>query len=247
MLAKTPHIVSTDTKVIREELDALLYEQFNGVVQSGPFIGMTLMQETAWKEACISPMLLGCYEKELHGVLTQQITRLEKLEKPNIVVVGSAEGYYAIGLKRRLPNAKVYAIDSDARALEIMKMASELNEVELIVGADLGEVFALPDLIVMDCEGAEVGYLNLANFPALANAHMIVEIHNLAGQETDTIILERFRGTHQIDMLLEGSRNPNKYKELCGMSSDYRWTAVSEKRPCLMGWFSMTPRGMNLA
>ena len=252
MLARTPRIdLIESAPTTRDALDDWLYDQTAGVVQSGPFDGMRLLRETSWKEARLAPMLLGCYEEELHGVIEQQIARLKKWERaPNVVVVGCAEGYYAVGLKRRLPKANVYALDTDDRALDIMALAARENEVELIVGAALDVVFAAPDLIVMDCEGAEVAYLDVDKFPSLVGAHIIVEIHNFAEenghpeQKTDDILLERFRGTHRIDLLMEGPRNPNKHKQICNMSSDGRWMAVNEGRPCLMGWYSMTPRGM---
>ena len=253
MLAKSPQVgvfgaTSSGINTIKKELDDWLYTELEGVVQSGPFADMVLRHETSWSETRLAPMLLGCYEEELHGLIEQQVTRLKRWERPpNIVVVGCAEGYYAIGLKLRLPHAKVYALDSDDKALAIMKHTALDNDVEVIVGADLSEVFAAPDLIVMDCEGAEVTYLDHNKFPALVGAHIIVEVHNLEGQPTDEILLERFRGTHRIDMVFEGPRNPNKFKQLCGMTADYRWMAVSEDRPCLMSWYSMTPRGMTLS
>ena len=250
MLAKTPPIGSCAQDSITSlklELEDWLYEEVGGEVQSGPFEGMKLPRERAWWESYLPPMLLGCYEEELHGVLTQQIERLKNWERPpNVVVVGCAEGYYAVGLARRLPKATVYALDRDAEALEIAAAAAKDNGVSLKIGAPLNEVFAAPDLIVMDCEGAEVDYLDLNTFPVLGGVNIIVEIHNLRSQKTDDIILNRFRGTHRIDMLLEGPRNPNKYKQLCGLSSNHRWMAVCEGRPCLMSWFSMTPRGMSV-
>ncbi len=253
MLAKTPQVglverAQDSVAVMKCELDDWLYNQLDGVVQTGPFQGMVLPRATHWPETRLAPLLLGCYEEELHGVIDQQVNRLKAFERrPNVVVVGSAEGYYAVGLARRLPKAAVYALDQDQTCLEIMARAARENDVGIKGGFPLNEVFNAPDFIFMDCEGAEVAYLDLDKFPALASAHMLVEIHNLPGQNTDDIILERFRGTHRIDMILEGPRNPNKYKELCGMTSDYRWMAVCEGRPCLMGWYSMTPRGMSVS
>ena len=244
MLAKTPQDSVTSIKLALEDY---LYNEVQGHVQSGPFTGMSLLREVAWVETYLPPLLLGCYEEELHGVINQQIIRLNKFERtPNIVVVGCAEGYYAVGLACRIPKARVYALDKEDTALEISTKAAKANAAQLCTGRSLDEVFEAPDFIVMDCEGAEVEYLNLDKFPALANAQIIVELHNYDGQKTDDILLERFRGTHRIDLIAEGPRNPNNYKQLCPLPSDHRWLAVSEGRPCLMGWYSMTPRGMSI-
>ena len=251
MLAKAPQVgffghTQDGTRAIETEIAGWLYNSTDGLVQSGPFEDMWLPRESAWEDTRLSPLLLGCYEEELHGVIEQQIARLKNWERqPNIAVIGCSEGYYSIGLARRLPKARVYALDTSNESLGIMRRAAVKNDVSLLVGHSLTEVMGSPDLIVMDCEGAEVAYLDLDKFPALASAHIIVEIHNLPGQQTDQIILDRFRGTHRIDMIMEGPRNPNKFKELCGMTADYRWMAVNEGRPCLMAWFSMTPRGMS--
>ena len=250
MLDKTQPVGScgntqSDIWSIKRELNDWLFVELDGVVQSGPFKGMVLPRESAWKETHLAPLLLGCYEEELHGLIDQQINRMKDWDRaPNIVVVGAAEGYYAIGMKRRLPKANVYAIEPSNESLSILKAAAAANDTDIIVGASLGEVFAAPDLVLMDCEGAEVEYLDYEKFPALANAHVIVEIHNLPNQKTDDILLNRFRGTHRMVMYMEGPRDPNRYPSLFGTISDYRWLAVSEGRPCLMSWFSMTPKGV---
>lgn len=232
----------------RGRLEDLLFNALAGVVQSGPFTGMVLPRQSAWKETRLAPLLLGCYEEELHGLIEQQILRIGALEgHPKIVVVGAAEGYYAIGLKNRLPKATVYALEPNPESVAILKDAAATNKADIIIGAPLKEVFASPDFVFMDCEGAEVEYLDYEKFPALHNAHVLVEIHNLSNQNTSSILLERFRGSHRIVSYREGPRDPNKYEQLANMSSDVRWLAVSEGRPCLMNWFSMTPKGVLLS
>ena len=235
----------SDVGSIKRELNDWLFVELNGVVQSGPFKGMALPRESAWKETNLAPLLLGCYEEEIHGLIDQQVNRMKDWDRsPNIVVVGAAEGYYAIGMKRLMPKANVYAIEPSNESLSILKEAAAANHADIIVGAQLGEVFSAPDLVLMDCEGAEVEYLDYEKFPALVNAHILVEVHNLINQDTANILLDRFRGTHRVVMYMEGPRDPNRFACLSGMSSDYRWMAVSEGRPCLMSWFSMTPKGV---
>lgn len=49
------------------------------------------------------PNLVGSYESELHLQIEQLI-----LERPQVVIdVGCAEGYYAVGLAQRLPDATI--------------------------------------------------------------------------------------------------------------------------------------------
>jgi hypothetical protein len=62
----------------------------------------------------------------LHPALASFISR-----KPHqIVNIGCAEGYYAVGLAWRLPNAKVDAFRSDPRAREFCAELARLNGVE---------------------------------------------------------------------------------------------------------------------
>jgi len=239
--------VAPDFATALSELDGSLFERLDGTVKSGPFMGMKLIRSGSWKDSRLSPMLLGCYEEELHGILHFHFDRLRDLAEPKIAVIGCADGYYAVGMKMRLPRARVFAVDSDALALKITQEAARANGVEVEVGKDLTEVLACPDLIVADCEGAEVAYLDRDAFPSVTGAHVIVEIHNYSYQKTDQILLERFRGSHKIDMLREGPRDPNRFEELHDMTSDYRWMAVSEGRPAFMCWYHMVPRGLAIA
>lgn len=240
--------ISLATPLIKRELTEWLYKAVDGVVQSGPFAGMKLLRETAWTSTYLPPLLLGCYEEELHGEVERQVTRLGRLKNPIISVVGCAEGYYAIGFKRRLPKATVYAVDSEEKCMAICGKAGVANAVSLTFGVPV-EVFMRADLIFMDVEGAEVAYLDPEKLPQLRDRHIIVEVHDFGKdlQETPEILLDRFRGTHHITMLVSGGpRNPSKYPWLCAMHSDYQWLAVSEGRPCLMCWYVMEPKGMVL-
>jgi hypothetical protein len=203
---------------------------------------MKLLREQAWTDGALCPMLLGCHEEELHGALDLEIARLTELPNPKIVNIGCAEGYYAIGLARRLPHATVWAIDTCDEALRIATEAAGANAVNLVVGEELDKVFADPDLVVMDCEGFEVAYLDAARFPGLRQATIIVEIHNSAPENRGTILGERWNGTHTIDIVSEGARDPNRFEMLRPQPSTVRWLAMCENRPCMMQWFVMRPK-----
>jgi FkbM family methyltransferase len=241
-LHRRPEVVDLPQKAI----DDWVYKMTDGTVRSGPFSGMKMLREIAWKDMALSPMLLGTWEQELHESIEREIERLSIMEiggRPRIAVIGCAEGYYAVGLAKRLPKAVVYAVDTDDEALRIAHATAEINQVRLTTGADISEVFTDVDLIVMDCEGAEVVYLQPDQFPDLRDATIIVEIHNLPGQPAaQAVLAERFTATHDITAIVEGERNPNQFPFLRVASSALRWLCVSENRPCQMGWFVMRPK-----
>ena len=78
-------------------------------VRGGPFDGMQFTTDCRWPG--FPTYLTGNYEAELHEALEEFIAT-----RPDVVVdVGCAEGYYAVGLALRLPEAHVYAYDIDER------------------------------------------------------------------------------------------------------------------------------------
>lgn len=236
----------TDVNEIKREVDNHLYNKFEGVVQGGPFKGMKILRETSWEPTRLAPYLLGCYEAELHDPLEREIARLNTLPEPKIVVVGSAEGYYAIGLKLRIPHALVFVVDPDEKAIDICGRAAAVNGVAIIVGAPIDQILRDADYIFMDCEGEERHYLDPVREPALLKKRILVEVHNLGSEDgpilVDDILMDRFQKSHEIWVHFEGPRNPNIDDHMCEMHNDYRWLAISENRPVRMYWFSMTPK-----
>jgi len=109
----------------RDLLNALT-AQHGFSVQSGPFAGMALIGRPGWSESDAQPMLLGVFESELHSLLEEGVA-----ERPDVVVnIGSADGYYAVGLARRLPDARVHAFDSSETAGANCREAARLNGVD---------------------------------------------------------------------------------------------------------------------
>ena len=123
-------------KTAQELVDDWVYEQTGGIVQSGPFTGMWLARETSWPDAVLAPLLLGTYEQELHTDLEREIARLSQMPSCMVANVGCAEGYYAVGLAGRLPNATVHAVDINDECLRIASANAEGNGCTLHFGDD---------------------------------------------------------------------------------------------------------------
>ena len=230
---------------VKEQVNDWLFKEVGGVVQSGPFEGMKILPDKGWESNSLAPMLLGCFEEELHPYIEQEIVRLSDKLVPNIVNVGCSEGYYAIGMALRLRDSVVWAVDISDTSLKIAAEAAKVNGVfsQLRFGGPLGEVFADPDLVIMDCEGAEVEYLDKEKFPALRRASILVEIHNWPDKpRTDELLYQRFKDSHEVVEITESGRNPNRFKVLIQQTSVVRWASVCEYRPCLMSWFAMRPK-----
>lgn len=233
-------------KKLKQQIAKAIYDETKGIVQSGPFKGMKMLCDKSWNDDCLSSQLIGCYEAELHGPLEHEIG-----EKPKrILNIGSAEGYYAVGMALRLPESEIFAIDTDDKAVDIALRAARANNVKIKFPESRNEIDTLlnsADLVICDCEGAEIRYLDPEKFPGLKNSSIIVELHDGPGIAATETITARFSKTHIIWFVTEGERNPSHDPLLCRLPDDQRWLAVSEGRPCLMHWFILKPNGSGSA
>ena len=186
-------------------------------VSGGPFAGL---RYTDTRPLTLVPKLLGVYERELHAAVEDAI----RAAPAHIVNVGAADGYYAVGLARRCPDARVVAYEADAGERELLSRVVAANGVAVHIEgtADAGAL-AEADLVVMDCEGCERALLQ----PPL-DATVIVELHDVWDPGVGAAVTERFAATHEIVVIPSGPQPPR------GM--------LSEQRPGPMSWAVMTPR-----
>ena len=201
-------------------------------VRSGPFEGMRLVAQESWVR--ISSYLLGSYERELHPALEQLLAE----QYDTVVDVGCAEGYYAVGLARRLPTATVHAFDTDERARSICSRMATVNDVaaRVIVGgtcdpAQLDELLTRRTLVFVDCEGCETHLLDPNQAPGLVDADLIVELHDFIDPRISERILGRFAPTHDVEIVETTSRSADDYAELAEESAATRFLALWEGRP----------------
>ncbi len=207
------------------------------VVQAGPFKGMKLPESSSWGSGDMLPKILGTYEQELHVSIETCLSR-----NPEVIVnIGCAEGYYAVGLARRLASigehhVMVYAYDNDPKALMACEQAAQLNTANKVqIGGggtlkiDMRDVRDKKSLYVIDCEGAELDYVeNPANFK---NADLIIECHEFTSTPVRQTLVDRLSATHDITVIQEGPRDPSLIPLLGNLTSLERFIAVQEFRP----------------
>lgn len=237
------HLLVIAAEARMEDIAAIVLEHTGGFVVSGPFENMKLPDQKSWGGGDVVPKSLGCYEAELHGAVETAIGR-----NPDLVInVGCAEGYYAVGLARRLSGAIVHAFDIDARAQAVCALAAQENGVRRRVVTE-GECSAEQlcrlaataerPLIVMDCEGAELALLSEAAMPHLAHADILVECHDYLDRDITPALTARLQADHAVEMILEGPRHPTAFEFLQPLSTLDRWLAVCEFRPETMHWLA---------
>ena len=182
----------------RSRLIAATFVHNNGrLVMGGPFKGMIYVDEAS--EGALIPRLLGTYESELHP----HLAAFAEAGLDCVIDVGCAEGYYAIGLARMMPQVTVYAYDIDEAArVACATLAAENGVAErVIIGGEFRpdgfQAFAgRRALVLVDAEGAEVDILQPELSPALAGMNIIVETHDILRRGALATMVQRFSATH---------------------------------------------------
>jgi len=167
-------------------------------VQHGPFAGMSF--STRSTEGARAARLLGAYEASLIPVIEEIVAR----DYPLIVDIGSAEGYYAVGLARRMPGARVLARDASdlaqraCRSLALENGVADRVEVGGLFSHDDFQALQGPRLVICDIEGAEVDLLDPDRAPSLRQTDILVECHDGLVDRATQRLTERFADSHDI-------------------------------------------------
>jgi len=194
----------------------------NPRVLSGPFEGMGYLKGTVMGPPL--PRWLGTYEAELHETFRAKIfCKTYEL----IVIVGSAEGYYACGLGRLFPNARILSFEttfvSRWQQKSLLKM-NQVTNVEVHGRLSTQEFFDLVKnkkcLCLLDIEGLEVEFCGAASLPALAQADLLIEIHR-HGEQTSKDVLRQItanlEASHRTEVLNQRPRNLREIRERAGL------------------------------
>ena len=218
------------------------------MVRSGPFQGMKYTSKSAG--SVLIPKLLGIYERELHPVLEYAISRPFQV----IVDIGAGEGYYCVGLARRIPQTRVIAYEMDEAGRRLMKEMASLNHVSdqleirgLCTMEEMNSVLdaSVPTLVICDAEGAEAYLLDPLRVPALVSMHILVELHDCVLGGVSDVMHSRFQATHEIERIWQEDRSSSDFPYRSFYTRcfpSYMEIAVSEGRPCRMSWYWMRPK-----
>ena len=219
------------------------------IVRHGPFKGMIYPVLESVGSALI-PKLLGSYENELHSIFDDILSK----NYTDIIDVGCAEGYYAVGFARRFSAVKIYAYDTDARAVDLCTKMAQVNNVadRFVMGSlcTSETLEALPlsgqALIICDCEGYEKSLFTEETIPVLAKHDLLIETHDFIDIEISSLIRKRFKDTHRITSVQSVDdivkAQTYSYPELESFTLSERRLLLAEYRPSIMTWLFMTPK-----
>lgn len=212
-------------------------------VLSGPFKDMAYGKNVI--EGAASARLLGCYEASL----TPTIEKIIKKGYPQVLDVGCAEGYYAVGFATRMADTHVIAYDSNPKAQDACKALAKENNVadrvrveNTITHADFDQCQTAKTLVFCDIEGAEKELLDPDKAPGLKVADILVEVHDTMIPELSKAMKERFSKTHKItviDRKIDMSSLPDWMEKVSDLD---RLLAVWEWRGGPTPWLWMTSK-----
>lgn len=198
-----------------------MVESYGRTVLEGPFRGMQYPKHSLLNRDGI-PLLFGTYELELRPVIEEVCSN----RYDRIVDIGSAEGYYAVGLALRT-KTRVYAFDCEPRERHYLRQMAQLNGVgDLIrIGSWCGPkvlsglVSGRRCLVISDCEGFEFDLFNDASAAAMSASDLLIELHEYgsnSGRRDE--LLQRFGVTHSNRVITFspdnlGSSVPEKWRK----------------------------------
>jgi hypothetical protein len=215
------------------------------VVMQGPLAGMDFLPQSA--EGCHIAKLLGCYEQPLQPFIEEAIN----LAYPTILNIGCAEGYYAVGMVRRMPSTQVFAFDLNPKAQEVCSALAQKNGMSDRV--KVGALFKPEDfdayrnqkvLVLCDVEGAEKELLNPEVAQALKGMDLIIESHECLIPGITQTLIDRFKDSHNITLVQDNGQrqlqdSPQWFKNLAHLD---QLLATWEWRSGATPWLVMKAR-----
>ena len=192
LLAKWRSILITNTIIASHETHVL----------QGPMQGLEYVANAS--EGCLAARLIGCYEQPLLPFVEEAI----HTDYINVVNIGCSDGYYAVGMARRMPKSKMWAYDINPAAQDACRELAQKNDVSERI--EIGALFGPEDfaqfanektLVMCDIEGAEQELLDPQLAPELAGMDIIVESHECIIKGLTQTLIDRFSVTHKITLI----------------------------------------------
>jgi hypothetical protein len=252
LVRKFSKLLGQDDAITRAKRKVLtkLLAVHGPVVSDGPFRGMKLSTDPWWGRFDLVSKILGNYEPHI----VKHILALADKGKSTFVDIGSADGYFPIGLTMNGTFQKAYAFEISPEARAKMSTSIELNgcSEKIVIGEEANAktlqtvMDACNDTVTLiDIEGAEYDFLNNEVLNMLKNSHIICELHPwlaVDGLWKQQDLIARANEIFHVSFLQRKAYEPNKFEELEEFSDDERLLACSEGRPQNMRWMVLEPR-----
>lgn len=219
---------------IKKILEKLFFDKKELKILDGPFKGMKYINSSFG--SVLLAKIIGTYEQPIQK-FCKKIIKEERYKR--ILNVECAEGYYAVGFAIKSPKVTVIAFDIDPIARQLCKKLMKINKVrnmKILTDFNKFKKITKNDLILCDVDGAEDFLLDPKRNPALLNADLIVETHDMIVPGVTKKIIKRFKDTHYVKIIKDSSfRNTNKKIKRCLSKKEIEF-ATNERREPNQKW-----------
>lgn len=221
----------------------------NPKVTGGPFSG--LCYENRIYFGPVTPRWLGTYEKELWEV----VRKIEKFAPEEIVDIGSAEGYYSLGLSNILRETPVYSYETNPLSIWQQTRLKKLNSIKNLYIRRYCDKEQLAShgkgrsVIISDIEGFEMVLFSPEVVSKLDKSLVIIEVHNHAEHSLDNVsanLISRFSPTHSIIKISTTKRTIAdwEFDELGNFSAEEKLEFMDEYRNLDQHWLICEPASL---
>lgn len=218
-------------------------------VLHGPFKGMVYPGLRS-KSSALYPKLLGTYEQELSATIESYIGK----NYEQLLDIGCAEGYYAVGMAMRMPHLRVFAYDIDAEARTLTQAMAKLNRVEDRVKVENSCTsdtlkqfdFTKKTLIISDSEGYEKYLFTSDCIENLKSVDLLIETHDFIDMTISSNLEKLFAATHNLQIIQSTGdvikAKSYKVQELEGVDIKMRYRMLEEGRRFVDEWLLLTAK-----
>jgi hypothetical protein len=220
------------------------YKVLNGIFKGLQYPSLDIT------ESALVPKIVGSYEYQLQPWLSQIINT----NYSDIINVGSAEGYYAVGLAKRMPNTVIHCYDINEKDIEFSKQMAKVNNVSNLTwntfcdeNTLLNFAYSGKTLIMCDCEGYELELFTKAVANKCRHMDFLIELHDVVNPIISSKILSIFQPTHTFKVVNNKAVDYSMLTGLQSLSPKEREFALLEHRGGLyknafMEWAFLTPK-----
>jgi hypothetical protein len=202
------------------------------IVQNGAFKGLQYPSLDI-TEAALAPKIIGSYEYQLQPWFNKIIST----NYSDIIDIGSAEGYYAVGLAKKMPSTTVHCYDINEKDIEFSKLMAAKNNVRNITWntfCDQNTLLHFPfhdkSLILCDCEGYEFELFTDSVISKCSRVDFLIELHNVFNPMISSALLSRFQHTHTFSIVNNINVDYSTIRGIHQLTPDEREFALCEHR-----------------
>jgi hypothetical protein len=222
------------------DLAVKVAEYLEYTVQSGPFQGMRYTLAAVLTHHS-TPNLLGTYERQLYPFLEEAAVRCDQ-----IIDIGSAEGYFAVGLAR-LTGRPVAAFDSNGSERKMLQEMVALNQVSHLVSVSpwcsaarlVDLVSRKRALVFCDIDGGEFSLFTAEVVEALHDCDVFIELHGKP--EENRRLIQSFVGRNPI--ILDHPSEIAGVEQLSFLGADAARMATEYR--ATQHWLVLRPSGVS--